>query len=185
MDLLFKKLETISTLSPPLKSYLISHIESFPYNINTYTSLQSFKSSILFFVSSGYLGGVRQNDTEETPLVFFSPGDFIIPYLTKPNKEFVNTLSFYTPTVLLAISLEDAKFALEVFPEALELFIRIIEEQIKNGNRRELLLRMPAQDRYTNLIATKPKLLLYCNSQQLANYLNISKRHFMRFKNSK
>jgi len=182
MDLLFKKLEAITALSSPLKSYLASHIQRMPFGIHTYTPYQTFNSCILYFVSSGYVGGITMNNTHGIPLVFFSQGDFIIPYLIKPKKTFVNALTFYTPAVLLGISLPDARFALEAFPEAIDLFIEIIGEQIDNGNSRELLLRMPPQERYTDLLATKPRLLLHCKSQQIADYLNISKRQLVRFK---
>lgn len=185
MDLLFEKLNAITALSPPLKSYLVSHIESLPFIIHSYMPYHSFRSTMLYFVSSGYVGGVKLSNNKQLPLTIFSQGDFIIPSLTKSKKEFISALSFYTPAVLLAITLDDAKYALERFPEAFTLLITIIDEQIDNGNKRELLLRMPPKERYANLLATRPRLLLHCKSQQLADYLNISERNFTRFKHAK
>jgi len=185
MDLLFEKLNAITSLSSGLKTYLAEHIEKSPFIVNTHMPYHNFRSTMLYFVSSGYVGGVKLSNTKQVSLVIFSPGDFIVPSLTKPKREFINTLSFYTPAVLLAITVEDAKYALTLYPEAFELFVRIIDEQINNGNIRELFLRMPKQERYDYLFTSKPQLLMHCTAQQLASYLNLSKRQFMRLKNTK
>lgn len=185
MDLLFETLDAITPLSPSLRSYLAEHIDRVPFSSHTYTPYHNFRNSILYFVSSGYLGGVRLNTNGEVPLIFFSKGDFIIPSLVKQKPDFINTLTFYSPSLLLGISLEDAKNALHLFPETLDLFLWIIDQHINKGNRRELLLRMSAQERFSYLQKTHPRLFMHCTSRQLAGYLNISTRQLMRFKTMK
>jgi len=182
MDLLFEKLNAITKLSPKLKSYLIDRIETLPFRKHTYTPYTSLRSSTFYFVVSGTLGGIRVSDTEDLPLILFSQGDFIIPSLTQPRKDFINDLSFYTAAVLLAITIDDAKHALASFPEAFLLFSGIIDKHIHDGNMRELLLRLPPQERFNSLFITRPHLLLQCNSIHIAAYLNVSKRQLMRLK---
>jgi len=184
MELLFEKLNAIRTLSSPFKSYLTENCEIFRFEAHQYALFQS-RNPRLYFVSAGLSSADFMQSGNHQPVMFFGEGDFIPPSISTYKSKFIHTLKFYMPTVLLGITIAQAKYALRHFPEAPDLFLGIADHQIASGYARELFLRMPVQDRYNQLFTTNRQLFKECSSQQLAAYLNISQRQLMRLKQMK
>jgi len=183
MELLFKKLNTIKSVSPALQTYLEEHCSGFQFGLSEEVPYQLYSHEIIFFVTSGSLSGMIKPQNTVLPIVHYGPGDFIFPALTSLKDQFIDSLACHAPAKVLGLRLWDAKSALDIFPEAFDLFIGIIDEEMNKSHQRELFLRMKTEERYNFLFKNNRSLFMHYNSEQLAAYLNISKRQLMRLKN--
>ena len=181
-DYLFNYLNSIRPLSPDLKKFLLANLIFDTFNIGDQLPYRPPISTTLYFVNYGLLSGTHTQNHNKSTLWFSKEGSFILPLPNSTGKQFIDRIEFLKPTLLIGLESPLIQRTIDEFPETLSLFIRIIEQNRIESNNRELFLRLPSQERCSQLFNLMPNLFIDSNSDQLASYLNISKRQLMRIK---
>lgn len=179
---LFYQLNAIKPLSESFKNYLSDHLVDQKYDRGDQLPYRQSVSNTIYFVEDGLVSGTKMINDEKTILWFSNKNHFIVPSLTASREQFIQRLEFLKPTLLIGLELPFARQAIKLFPEALELFLGIIDKTIAESNERELFLRLSAEKRHQSIAAIIPFIFSECPSENLASYLNISLTQHYRIK---
>lgn len=131
-------------------------------------------------LAMGYTGGQKQQAVNW----FMNENNFLIPswfFHQEPGTEFI---TFLEETTLLVLSFEKVKALIDRYEEVFFLFLLLTEDSIRAGKEREYMLRLLPEERYLYIAKTSPFLFTRGHYDQLASYLNISRRHFVRIRNN-
>lgn len=181
-DYTFEHLNSIQPLSPALKNFLADNIVSHEFNSGDQLTYRPPVSTTVYFVKYGLISGTNTQNHNKSTVWFSKEGTFILPLLYTAGKQFIDRIEFLKHTLLIGLESPLIKQAIKEFPEAQNLFMNIQEQNRIESNNRELFLRLSAEDRCLYLFKLMPNLFIDSNSDQLASYINISKRHLMRIK---
>lgn len=181
-DHLFNYLNSIRPISLDLKKFLTNNLVRDEFNTGDQLPYRPPVSTTIYFVNYGLISGTNTRNHSKSTLWFSKDGTFILPLPGGTGKQFIDRIEFLKPTLLIGFESLLIKQAINEFPEALDLSIRILEQNRLESNNRELFLRLSAEERCSQLFKLMPNLYIDSNSEQLASYINISKRQLMRIK---
>jgi CRP-like cAMP-binding protein len=112
---------------------------------------------------------------------FKKEGDLLLPQSLFNRQASPEYVSAVTESTLYMLPLAQLQKLMAAFPEAAELFLLLAWETIRQGQYREILLRIPAaKDRYNYFTAHEGYLLKQTPHHLIASYLNVTRETFSR-----
>lgn len=182
LKLLFQTLSKFSPISRALEEYITNNLTSLNLKAGGHMVNTAPVSQTLYFIEYGLVYGSKDIAEVSEVVWIAGQGGLIVPSPGKVEKQFADRINFLSPTLMIGLEIKFLYAALEVFPEAIDLFTGIIGYKLAEANSRELLLRQPSRQRYQMMFEGNPHLFLESNNEVLASFLNISTRQFTRIK---
>jgi len=154
--------------------------------INRFDAQETFLSpghfaAGIYYIESGIIRGAVEGINEKQITWFCQEGDIYIPqgiFNQQLSEEYLSTV---TKTTLSVLPLSVIEKNISVYPDATELFLRLLSESIRQGSYREHLLRITAaKDRYNFVLKNEPYLFKRVPHYLIASYLNVTKETFSR-----
>ena len=179
---LIKYLESVSTVSNDLKQHLREHVFVQFFSKGDRMPYLPPISNTVYFVDEGLLCGTKDGVKERTTLWFSAKGSFIVPAMLSVHKKYTERFEILIPTVLSAINIQYIINYVDVYPELKRIGMIILDQYISDLHSRELLLRMPAEERFETCYRENPQYFVDSSNNYLASYLRLSHRQFARLK---
>jgi CRP-like cAMP-binding protein len=142
-------------------------------------------SKHIAFIKSGIIRSFyHSSEEEEVTYCFTFQNTLITAYSSwitqQPTKENLQALS---DAELLLISKEDLDRLLALYPNWVQVFKQIAEQEYLNLEKRVFMLqRESAETRYQNLLNEYPEYLHNIPLHYLASYLGVTQRHLSRIR---
>ena len=176
MDQLLQYLDSIYSLSNPLREYLIQHLKVKELAKKDYLLKAGHISSNIHFIQKGLLRCFYLKDGNEVSSWFMKEGDIVVSiesfYQQKSSYESIQALE---DCLLYYISYQELQYIYKTFPE-FNFTARVLTEKYYTLWAQQLYgLRMQqAHERYKWLLENYPELILRVPSKYLASYLGIT-----------
>ena len=141
----------------------------------------------LFYISTGLLRGTVEYD-ETVYTMWLMESGFLIPgnrFLSKRNGV-TEIIEFLSDTKAYALNLYRADNLARGNVSLYKMLLEIYEENLIDGRKRELMLRMDtATERINYYKKTNPSIIYKTDKNIFAPYVRMSVRHLDRFKGEK
>lgn len=180
-DTIFKRLNAFKIISPGFKEYLLSCFIVSEFDEQDTLPYRPPISNTIYFIEQGMLEQIAYYRQQKKTLAYYSSTAFLLPDFGG-QAFMVSKIHFLQASVLIGLELSDALEALNLFPEAAHLFIYLQDEALQAATERQLLLGLPAKERFAALFIKHPQLYQHGTAASIASYLHISLRQYQRLK---
>ena len=143
-----------------------------------------FVPTSIYYIQKGMAMGYTNLQKPQVVTWFINENNFLIPsyfFQQQPGTEFI---TFLEESTLLALPIEKTRDIARRHPDAQTLFLLLTEDCVRAGKEREFMLRLLPEERYLYIAETKSYLFARGHFDQLASYINLSRRHFVRIRNT-
>ncbi|MBB3058281.1 CRP-like cAMP-binding protein [Mucilaginibacter gotjawali] len=180
----FKKIREKAFLTDEIQQELKNSLTEMHFGPNDGLISPGYIPTSIYFIQKGLAMGYTGRQKPQAVTWFMNENNFLIPsyfFHQEPGTEFI---TFLEETTLLALSIDKVKDMINRYEEAFFIFLLLTEDSIRAGKEREYMLRLLPEERYLYIAKTTPFLFARGHFDQLASYLNISRRHFVRIRNN-
>jgi CRP-like cAMP-binding protein len=180
----FKKIGEKSFLTEELQQELKNSLSEVHFQANDGLLSPGYVPTSIYYVQKGLVMGYTGRPKPQMVTWFMNENNFLMPsffFHQEPGTEFI---TFLEETTLLALSIDKVRDMINRYEEAFFMFLLLTEDSIRAGKEREYMLRLLPEERYLYIAKTSPFLFTRGHFDQLASYINISRRHFVRIRNN-
>jgi len=184
VDKFLKKIREKILLTEEIQLELKNSLTEMHFAPNDGLLSPGYVPTSIYYIQKGLAMGYTGRQKPQAVNWFMNENNFLIPsyfFHREPGTEFI---SFLEETTLLTLSFDKMKTLINRYEEAFYLFLLLAEDGIRAGKEREYMLRLLPEERYLYIAKTTPFLFSRGHFDQLASYLNISRRHFVRIRNN-
>ncbi|MDB5151449.1 MAG: hypothetical protein JWR54_200 [Mucilaginibacter sp.] len=179
-----KKIGEKSFLTEELQQELKNSLSELHFQANDGLLSPGYVPNSIYYVQKGLVMGYTGRQKPQMVTWFMNENNFLIPsyfFHQEPGTEFI---TFLEETTLLALPFDKVRGIVSSYQTAFSMFLLLAEDSIRTGREREYMLRLLPEERYLYIAKTSPFLFDRGHFDQLASYINISRRHFVRIRNN-
>lgn len=179
-----KKIGEKSFLTEELQQELKNSLLELHFQANDGLLSPGYVPTSIYYVQKGLVMGYTGRQKPQMVTWFMNEDNFLIPsyfFHQQPGTEFI---AFPEETTLLAMPFDKVREIVSSYQAAFFMFLLLAEDSIRTGREREYMLRLLPEERYLYIAKTSPFLFARGHFDQLASYINISRRHFVRLRNN-
>ncbi len=179
-----KKISEKSFLTEELQQELKNSLSELHFQANDGLLSPGYVPNSIYYVQKGLVMGYTGRQKPQMVTWFMNENNFLIPsyfFHQEPGTEFI---TFLEGTTLLALPFDKVRGIVSSYQTAFSMFLLLAEDSIRTGREREYMLRLLPEERYLYIAKTSPFLFDRGHFDQLASYINISRRHFVRLRNN-
>ncbi|RZK40374.1 MAG: hypothetical protein EOO90_15360 [Pedobacter sp.] len=188
MKALVEKLESFNTASKDTVNLLINLFVKTEFKKGWILGDSPWQQTpTLFYISDGLLRGTAEYE-ESVYTMWLMENGFLVPgnrFLSKRNG-ITEIIEFLSDTKAYALNLYRADNLARGNVSLYKMLLEIYEENLIDGRKRELMLRMDtATERINYYKKTNPSIIYKIDKNIFAPYVRMSVRHLDRFKGEK
>jgi hypothetical protein len=188
MKALVEKLESFNTASKDTVDLLINLFVKTEFKKGWILGDSPWQQTpTLFYISDGLLRGTAEYE-ESVYTMWLMENGFLVPgnrFLSKRNG-ITEIIEFLSDTKAYALNLYRADNLARGNVSLYKMLLEIYEENLIDGRKRELMLRMDtATERINYYKKTNPSIIYKTDKNIFAPYVRMSVRHLDRFKGEK
>lgn len=182
-----KFVEYISSITPLSKEEEELMLESYPikqFNKGDYILEEGVITQDTFLILEGCIRRHSIIDGTDKTTAFYTEGEAVAEFASlSNNKPTVNSYSCIEDTTVVVVNSEKEKAFYKRFPRFEEIS-RLETEKMLGNNQEQLsnFITNSPEERYKNLINTKPELLQRVAQHQIASYLGVTPESLSRIR---
>jgi len=181
---ILKKIREKAFLTDEIQLELKNSLTEMHFGPNDGLISPGYIPTSIYYIQKGLAMGYTGRQKPQSVTWFMNENNFLIPsyfFHQEPGTEFI---TFLEETTLLALSIDKVRDMINTYEEAFFMFLLLTEDSIRAAKEREYMLRLLPEERYLFIAKTTPFLFTRGHFDQLASYINISRRHFVRIRNN-
>lgn len=185
--MLLSKINELVSLSPEAVEWIENHIDTFHYKKNDIVLAPGKTCHYIYFLHSGILCGTYNHEENEICSWISIENEFATSYYSFiqqcPSYESIECME---ACVLEGITFDAVQKMYTLFPETERLGRLVLEDYYTRLEERLISIKFKStKERYTQLMAKKPELILRMPLGRIASYLGMKQETLSRIRSER